>query len=266
MRIYNSQFTIYKKIICSLMFIVPCLLLPSSVARAYTVEVSVDTGRESVNALEGEVILPQGTEVSDMALGDSAILMWIKEPEVMEGRIQFAGITPGGFVGKYPLFYIDIVDDLDVGTIGFGSVSAIRSDGSGDTVPVRLSATRRELSTDTEMPEPFAPVVSSSPDILDGRKFVAFLAQDNGAGIEYYEVASTWLMSPDVADWSREISPKVLTRAELFKKIYVKAIDGAGNYRVEVIHGPYWYATLAFGLIIFVCVLLFLNRSFFSRR
>lgn len=267
MQIYNLQFTIYKKILFLLFFVVIWLLFIPILTEAYTVEISVDTDKESVNAIEGVIVLPRAALVGDISLGDSAVLMWIKSPVVENGRVRFAGITPGGFTGKYPLFYISTdTAQVDMSQIIFESVSAVRSDGSGQVVPVRLSVSYRDLPVDTEMPEPFTPAISSSEDILNGEKFVVFAAQDNGTGVKYYETASTWVMSPNEDEWSREISPKVLSKTELFKKIHIKAVDDAGNYRVVTIHGPYWYATLAFGLIMFVCVLLFLNRSFFSRR
>src|SRR5512145_2242176 len=94
-RIFNSQ------------FILILLLLPVF-ASAATAVIEVDAGRETINALEGTLEIPYGVLVSDIYTGSSIILFWIEKPVLdrEKNTISFAGLTPGGFRGRYPVFSI----------------------------------------------------------------------------------------------------------------------------------------------------------------
>src|SRR3989344_5733313 len=81
------------------------LLLPAS-AFAATAVVEVDTGNKNINAIEGALVLPEGMYIREIQTGNSVILMWVEEPRQTENIITFAGITPGGFEGVYPVFTI----------------------------------------------------------------------------------------------------------------------------------------------------------------
>ncbi len=229
-------------------------------AAAENFKVEVDTGTETINALEGTLSLPPGAQIGPIYTGNSVILIWITPPKVLENTIKFAGITPGGFRGRYPIFSFD--GSSNAGNYSFESVNAIRSDGSGASVSVRLSVSPAEIKEDEAPPEPFAPVVSSSPDLFEGRHFISFVAQDKGTGVSYYEYASTWLLGPEDNQWVRIESPKALSSPEIFKRIHIRAVDYEGNSRTISTAAPYHYYLLLFGVIILLCVLLLLRRSF----
>jgi len=84
------------------------LLLPIT-AHAAMFAVEVDTGRETINAVEGKIILPEGVIPENIYTGRSAILIWLTMPkfDAETNSITFAGLTPGGFRGKHPLFELD---------------------------------------------------------------------------------------------------------------------------------------------------------------
>jgi len=264
MKIYNLQFKIYKKFALILIAYFLLFAVPQK-AQAFTIEVFVDTGKETINALEGELLLPPEVVVKDIYTGKSAILIWINEPREAGKTILFSGISPGGFQGKHPLFTLDLEpEDTDLSQISFQSVLALKNDGAGTASPVRLSTVRGTLEEDDAPPEPFKIFVSSSPELFDGKLFASFTAQDKGTGIEKYEYAAAWIFSPGKNSWQEVQSPAVLKKADNFKRIYIRAFDKAGNVRTISTPGPYWYATLLIGLIILICVLLYAKRFFSS--
>lgn len=240
------------------------ILLTPFLVRAYSAEVSVDTGVETINVLEGTLVLPGNVSVGEIYTGNSAVLFWITKPalDTNTNTISFAGMTPGGFRGKFPLFLISDIEPQRLFVTSFTNVSAYRDDGSGTEVAVRFSIAPAELAEDTTPPEPFLPIISSSPDIFEGKRFVSFATQDKGTGISQYEYTSTWLFWPRDESWVEAESPLVLSRPETFKKIHIRAVDGSGNYRAVSTAGSYRYATLLISTIILLCVLLYIGRRF----
>lgn len=246
-----------------LLFIVSNLLFIDFISAA-TVAVEVDTGTETINALSGTLNLPAGVTVEEIYTGNSAVLIWIINPTVSgDGRaITFAGLSPGGFRGKHPVFTIEGPSLETLRSATFSSTEAYKNDGEGTKVGVRFSLVPKEISEDTEAPEPFLPVVASSPDLFEGNHFLSFAAQDKGTGVERYEFAATWFFRPsEESQWRLTQSPQLLSRIEKFQKLYVRAIDRQGNFVAVSTAGPYRYITLIIGLIIIVCVALFITRS-----
>ncbi|MDO8589715.1 MAG: hypothetical protein Q7R69_00345 [bacterium] len=231
-------------------------------AGAVTAVIEVDTGTETINAIEGTLVLPTNVSVENIYTGNSAVLIWVTSPELLGNTIPFAGITPGGFRGKYRLFAFDA---SNIAGFSFNNIKAYKNDGSGESVSVRLSLRQTEIAEDTVPPEPFEPIISTSPDIFGGRHFISFTAQDKGTGVERYEAASTWFLSPRDENWIETESPLVLSHLETFQKIHIRAVDKAGNHRDASTAGPYHYASVLISIIILLCVLLLLRRSLRSR-
>ena len=249
------------KILILILFSVSCFGFRVS-ASAATFTIEVDTGRETINALEGTLILPKGVSAENIYTGNSAVSIWITQPKAEGGVIKFAGITPGGFRGKYALFSLEAASAAG---LYFDGVRAYRSDGSGESVSVTLSLEQGVTAAeDSAPPEPFELLISNSPDVFGGKYFISFAAADKGTGIERYEFASTWLLSPDGNKWLAAESPFVLGTRDLFKAIHIRAIDRTGNIREISTHGPYRYPILLISSIIAVCVLLLSRRSFRS--
>jgi len=222
-----------SKFIPIFLFII--LLLPVSVfAGALVIE--IDTKGLSINAIEGKVTLPTGLDVSQIQTGESAILIWIKKPEVNteSSVIEFAGLTPGGFQGRKPLFTIvGDFDDSSVSKISFNDITAFKNDGEGTRAEVSLLTLNSTIQTDEVIPEPFAITFSESKDIFEGKRFATFYAQDKQSGIDRYEVAEKSLFHPKESDWKIVQSPYEVKDPSMLKKLYVKAIDEEGNFRIE---------------------------------
>jgi hypothetical protein len=230
------------------------LLFPVSTWAA-TVVIEVDTGVENINALEGTLVLPESLHVREIQTGNSVILIWVEKPRQTGNAITFAGITPGGFTGKYLIFTINgEFDERDLERVRFESVNALKNDGSGESVGVEMFLAPVEMKIDTEPPEDFTPVIASDPNIFEGKYFLVFATQDKGSGIDRYEVREgRW-------GWFREAkSPSLLKSQKLNKDIYVKAIDNRGNERIAVLatrmHKEWWEEPGLFVILIVVLAL-----------
>lgn len=244
------------------LFILALLFLPAALSAA-TFTVSAKTGTETVNAVEGTLVLPSNIKVAKISTGGSTVLIWISPPEWDEAQhaISFAGLTPGGFSGTRPLFELELSggEPRAAGGVLYG----YRNDGEGTQIVLEYELAPAAVREDRTWPEPFTPVISSSRDVLGGAKFVSFLAQDKGTGIDHYEYASSWILPPSKSSWKRAVSPQPLSGVELFKSIRIRAYDGAGYYREEAIPGPYRRIALGAGILL-VCLLFFAKR--FLRR
>ncbi|MBX4195611.1 hypothetical protein KW796_01485 [Candidatus Parcubacteria bacterium] len=217
------------------------LLLPVTLSAA-TAVIEVDTISESVNALEATVRIPLGMEVKEVRSGDSVIVFWITPPTLSTSTnsISFAGFTPGGFKGKRTVFsVVGEFDKSDLSGITFSAVQALKNDGEGTSASVRLSASLSESVEDTIVPETFAPLLSRSDDVYAGRLFVSFSALDKNTGVAKFEVAETFFGRPDDEDWVEAASPYEVKDNLLLKRVYIKATDHKGNYRVESVSLPY---------------------------
>lgn len=247
-----------KKLIFTIFF---CFLVPTfGYATDFVVE--VDTGGETVNAIEGLVFIPENLMIDNVYTGNSSILFWIVSPKYSkESGITFAGFTPGGFKGVQSLFsFSGEFSNKELASILPDKIVALRNDGLGTTVPVKVRIARSEIKEDMSPPEPFEIIVSSSPDVFSNRYFLSFATQDKGTGVRRYEYSSVWLV-PLWNTWHEAELPLMLTREMLFKRVYVRALDGAGNYRTQSVAGPYRYATIVISTIILLCVL-YLSRRF----
>ena len=247
-------------------FLVSIILFASPLyVGAVTAVVEIDTGTETINAIEGTLKIPASVSVSDIYTGNSAILIWITEPTLNTklNEIPFAGLTPSGFRGVYPIFFLaGEFGERDLPKFKFSEVIALKNDGSGTIASVRFRLVARAITEDTVSPEPFVPIVSKSADVFDSRYFISFLAQDKGLGIERYEIAFSWFFGPGKGQWAEIKSPRALSRLNTFQKISIRAVDKAGNFREVSTSGPYRYYLPVFGVIILLCVLLLLRRSF----
>jgi len=224
--------------------------------------VEVRAGREMINAIEGILVLPPSLVVERIITGNSAVLMWIQPPywNPEDHTISFAGFSPGGFSRTVPLFTIE--HSSGSVTYAGGRLFGYRNDGEGTKIVLEYAFAPDVPEEDLAPPEPFQPIISSSPDLFEGRYFVSFSTQDKGTGVDHYEYASSWILPPSKGAWQEVESPLELHNANLFKKVYIRALDGAGNVRVSSITSPYRYATWAFGIIIMVWVFFFVRRSF----
>lgn len=220
-------------------------------AFAATAVVSVDTGGDNINALEGSVVFPETVHIDQIGAGSSVISMWVIPPKQDGYAVNFSGITPGGFSGTHTVF--TIVGDFtgeDIARTRFISVTALKNDGLGTQGTAVLSIALTPAKFDTEPPETFIPAIARDSNVFDGKYFLVFSAQDKSSGISHYEVREGWW-----GPFHEATSPYLLKNQGLTTDVYVKAIDNAGNERVAVVKAAHGTAKI---LLAFVAILILL--------
>ena len=271
-----------KTLITSALFIMPLLLngaelsidaIQSATSTLVEATVRLDTSGEKVNAVSGEVVIPDGLEVIRIETGSSAILLWIESPRVENGKITYSGITPGSFTGNAELFSF-IARSLGKGsvTIAFSEGESFKGDGTGMALPTKLKnasifVTKSDIvehsAQDDTAPLPFSIYIGTDSAIFDGARFATFAAQDNETGVAGYKWAYAYVGQPAEDAWATATAPLLIPKSAYFGRIYVKAMDVNRNERLSSVAGPYRYAGLSVGAIILVLALcaLYFARS-----
>lgn len=231
--------------------------------------VKIDTQGQSINALSGEIRIPDEFEIVRLLDGNSSVVLWIEKPGYTKEAqiITFSGLTPGGINGTRPLFSF-IAKSAKAGNYALRVSSAVayKNDGEGTLVgttsPITRLSVNSTLSTSTiayddELPPDFfVPEVTSSPDLFGNQKFITFTAQDKGVGIDRYEFASAHFGKPGDSAWKVITSPFQLPDELHSKKIYIKAVDKLGNERIVSVVGPNYYGyRIMWGIIIAIAII-----------
>ena len=157
---------------------------------------------------------------------------------------SFQGIIPGGYSDKNGLLItlyfegvkegtaeIKIKDDSKI-LLNDGLGTPARSSFSPAVINIKISNEEEPLKfkfTEKILPESFTPIVSHSNEIYDGEYFLVFSTQDKNSGIDYYEVSEGDEL------FKIATSPHLLKNQNLDERIRVRAIDKAGNIRMEII-------------------------------
>jgi len=111
---------------------------------------------------------------------------------------------------------------------------------------------------DATSPEEFKPEIGKAPAVFEGKYFIAFSTIDKQTGIDYYEILEADKRGYQrgtirKAEWKKGSSPYLLEDQSLRSVIKVKAVDKAGNERIEEIVPPYkvtWKDVLVIILIL----------------
>lgn len=226
---------------------------------------SVDTLGEKINAVSGEIVVPEGVEIQKIITGNSVIVLWLEKPTFSGNKIIFSGMTPGGFQGDKELFSF-VVRPVTQYSLPFtlSALEAYRNDEEGTAIKTiaKTFVLRPSYGEGTEVmfddkipPEDFMPVIATDPALFDGKPFVSFVAQDKGVGVARYEWASSYIFSPDEDDWKSAESPLPLSQGLLWQKIHIRAVDELGNTTEVSLGTKRHYALIWFGGIILLLVL-----------
>ncbi|MEX2515108.1 MAG: hypothetical protein WD335_03195 [Candidatus Paceibacterota bacterium] len=213
----------------------------------FSVDVIVDTQGETINAVQGEILYADDSlQVKRINSGSSFVNLWIEKPQVTDGMIAFSGITPGGYYGDRGVIFSVTFETLGGGEdqIRVEDFVALLNDGSGTPADVQLSLVRSENKTeintdagvDSISPQSFSPEVVQRHRLFDNNAVLVFETQDKGSGIDRYEVKEVrFTFLRFLSAWQEASSPYLLRDQDLKSHIYVKAIDNAGNERIEII-------------------------------
>lgn len=188
------------------------------------------------------------------------------------GLVSFAGGLPGGYCGrvagdttlsnKLATIYFRFPTSTAAvsGTIPqaaqlsfLSGTAAILNDGEG--TPAKLTTAgasytqilkgkyapldvwQNAITNDTTPPESFAIDVYRDPSLFDDRWFAVFSTVDKQTGIDHYDIAEVPFANLDTPEnqwnWTRAISPYLVKDQSLGSMVAVRAVDVAGNTRVE---------------------------------
>lgn len=241
---------------------------PSIIGVGDVVRVTVAVASDvPVNAFSGALRYPPGMEPIGQDDGNSIVTLWVERPAAADNAIRFTGIVPGGYSGERGKLFAATFRATSAGDAVFtlDDIRVLANDGAGTPEPVvraplALVVAQESVESyaepeDYEPPEPFTPVLGRDPGLFAGREYAAFMTADKGSGIDRYEVAETrlpYLIAP--LSFTRAESPHVLRDQVGTSDMYIKAIDRAGNERIEVISRrdllrPYEWAVLVLVLI-----------------
>lgn len=207
----------------------------------------VDTQESSINAIEGEIVLPVEYIALDSIRDNASIIsLWMVKPTIINAnKIKFLGIVAGGFSGTEGNILTLRIRALEVGEADFDMTNTkiLLNDGLGSSADVSIKASKVLIMPqaqtdrakkliepqDEEAPESFKPLVLNDERVYDGLSVLVFNTQDKLSGIDRYEVQE--------GDQEFEVveSPYLIKNQALDKDIKVKAIDKAGNERTEVV-------------------------------
>jgi len=212
---------------------------------------------------------------------DSIISLFVDRPDFVDGKINLSGITPGGFYGVIdpmvdskkllPVKIIDFIfEPIASGRaeIYLEDGQIFRNDGSG--LPVVFTPWPKVLDIKDEIfknvidlndetsPLPFELQIIKDAGIRG--YLLIFNAQDEGSGIDYYEIQEEG-RNAVIAD-----SPYVLKNKPPYGVITVRAYDKAGNIQSSSITAPEFEKEKGINIFTIVAIILVLVLIIISRR
>lgn len=227
------------------------------------VPIYLDTEGELINSFEVRLKFSNKLIFRDYLEKDSIVSYWIEKPHIQEDNLVFSGVIPGGYIGKKGLLinlifeikeegenYIEILPSSQVLlNDGFGTKAKLTVENYSFLVKPKKD--KEFVIQDIYPPEPFKIYLQKNKEIFNGKYYIVFDTKDKQTGIAYYEVKE--------GDYSFEKaqSPYVLKDQSLRSYIYVKAIDKAGNKRIEFLK-PQRFVLIEeiFFLVIFLLILI----------
>jgi hypothetical protein len=275
------------------------------------IPIYLDTQFEEINAVEVYVNFSDNLVFRDYLDGKSIITHWIEKPHVVErsslhgkpvstlatkrtegsASVVFSGIVAGGISGKN-LNLVDLVFEAKESGIAKIEIDekskVLLNDGLGTKAKlIALSQSFNILDIESKPeikikdsfpPEPFKIYLTRNKEIFNGKYYITFETKDKQSGIAYYEVSEKpisfiFLVKPDIKNlfFKKAESPYVLEDQSLRSYVVVKAVDKAGNERIEIL---YPQRVLVFDdvlmfiicLIILVCLMIFVIKYRYSRH
>jgi len=219
------------------------------------------SAQKPVNAFEVAISVPSELTPVDTANGSSIVNFWVEKPrwDEISRLLTFAGIVPGGFAGgEATLLVVQFKAEKNGQAFlsfdgGRTSVYLHSPNGNKDsldlaTLNIPVAPGKENLPieiSDNNPPEPFTPFVARDPSVFGGKWFLAFSTQDKGSGVARYEINESRFVKgqkngkpplpPSDAEWIVAETPYLLKDQELRSYIFVKAVDKAGNERMEFV-------------------------------
>lgn len=230
----------------------------------FIAKMKIDTQGECINTVKADIKFSDVLEAVDFVKSDSILVFWVEDPRIDNNtdKISFAGGIPGGYCGKISddsgsgnIIGKIVFKAKDVGQEGAKSEPAeleilntseiLLNDGLGTKANLTVrnanldilnkegsasDAWKDEKENDKIPPEIFNIGIEQDPGIFDGKYFAVFSTLDKQTGVDHYEVQENG------RGWERADSPYLLKKQDIKTPIKVKAVDKAGNERIEEIN------------------------------
>lgn len=229
-----------------------------SVGETFQLSIQFDTGAESINAADGTILIPDGTEVVSVSTGGSAFTLWPVQPTANASTrsIAFTGGTPGGLAPHtHATLFTVTLKALKQGTYTLSSnnISFYKNDGKGTVVAVvdasnSVSVNSSPSTSTTREPRDSTPPQFAYADIgkdatlFNGAWYLSFSANDNGNATPTCQVKEGIFSKFVAAD-----RYYVLRDQSRSSFITIKATDGAGNSSTKLLW-PAHIPHIAYGI------------------
>ena len=254
----------------------------------FVVDLKISSPDKSINAIDGAIIYDnQKLEIKEVSSGGSLFVLWPRSPVFSneKGNLSFVGGTPEGFQGENGkvfkiAFFAKTAGETKIDfRDGF---SVFLHDGKGTQInpwlkPLSLNILTRPpeirakdewqvlIESDKNPPEPFEITLGKDPSIFNNQYFISFFATDKESGVKYYEIKE------GDKDFIKGESPYLLKDQSLKSIIKVKAVDMAGNERIEELlpipapaPTPFYKNIVFWVIILFILFLLIAAGIFFK--
>jgi hypothetical protein len=220
-----------------------------------SVEVHINTEDETVNVVEGEIVIDGNAkliEVRELSVSGSIINFWSNRPSLSpDGNvISFVGGVPGGVKSNNGLIFKAFFLAKSEGDISFvpRNIKTYKNDGRGTEVKQTVSKLdikilpsdpngvskdewNKIVASDNMPPEFLSANVGSDLSLFENKLFLTINGTDYQSGINYFEVKEGDF--PSV----RSGNLYVLRDQSQSSVIIINAYDYAGNMRSLII-GP----------------------------
>lgn len=222
----------------------------------FLVKIKISTPDTLINVIDGTMLYDnKRLEIKEISTGGSFLALWPKPPVFSneKGNLSFVGGTPDGFQGEKGdvLKIIFLARNEGEATLDFlnDDFSVFLHDGKGTRInprlePLSLNILPRApeipvkdewqalIEKDKTSPKSFEITLGKDPSIFDNQYFISFFTTDAESGVAYYEVQE------GDGNFIRAESPHLLKDQSLKRLIKVKAVDKAGNERIEELMPP----------------------------
>jgi hypothetical protein len=224
-----------------------------------SVVLTLDTSDKLINVVDGTINFPtEFFDIQSIKTGDSFLTLWPKRPTASgDGNISFTGGIPHGFTGSNGNVFSFVLKSKKIGEplISINNATILLNDGLGTKLndvtltPLRIAIVSTgnivtpQPVVDKIKPLPFMPVVSRSSSVAENKFFVSFSTIDKETGVSYYKVNEEYVLFPFwgtlfSTGWQKTETPYILKLQHWWSKVYVRAYDGAGNFREEIATKP----------------------------
>lgn len=244
----------------------------------------LNTEGEVINTIGTEILYPNSLlEVKEIKDNTSVINFWIENEDDGRGRVVLSGLTPGGYFGQggEVVTVVFVAKNNGLARITTNNTAIYLNDGLGTAAEVReryfdLNITDKVfveadyVKSDFNPPESFVPEISRSPAVFDNNWFIVFSTKDKLSGISHYFIRESKFRNLiGFKKWQEAESPYLLKDQSRRSYISIKAVDRAGNSRIETVKPDnpnlIGEAVIWVALIIFIIFILYFIKVIFAR-